>query len=30
MGQGYDDLEKFDPEWLVDRLLGENETEVRK
>ena len=28
MGQGYDDLEKFDPEWLVDRLLGENETEV--
>ena len=24
IGQGYDDLEKFDPEWLVDRLLGEN------
>jgi len=24
MGQEYDDLEKFDAEWLVDRLLGEN------
>lgn len=24
LGQGYDDLEKFDAEWLVDRLLGEN------
>jgi len=23
MGQGYEDLEKFDAEWLVDRLLGE-------
>jgi len=22
-GQGYEDLEKFDAEWLVDRLLGE-------
>jgi len=22
-GQGYDDLKKFDAEWLVDRLLGE-------
>jgi fused signal recognition particle receptor len=22
-GQGYDDLERFDPEWLVDQLLGE-------
>jgi fused signal recognition particle receptor len=21
-GQGYDDLERFDPEWVVDRLLG--------
>lgn len=26
-GQGYDDLEKFDAEWLVDRLLGENGSE---
>ena len=24
IGQEYDDLEKFDAEWLVDRLLGEN------
>lgn len=24
LGQEYDDLEKFDAEWLVDRLLGEN------
>jgi fused signal recognition particle receptor len=24
IGQGYDDLKKFDAEWLVDRLLGEN------
>jgi len=24
-GQNYDDLEKFDAEWLVDRLLGEDE-----
>jgi len=24
MGQNYDDLEKFDAEWLVDRLLGES------
>jgi fused signal recognition particle receptor len=23
-GQGYDNLEPFDAEWLVDRLLGEN------
>lgn len=23
MGQGYEDLEKFDAEWFVDRLLGE-------
>ena len=23
-GQGYDDLENFDAEWLVERLLGEN------
>jgi fused signal recognition particle receptor len=22
-GQGYDDIERFDPERLVDRLLGE-------
>jgi fused signal recognition particle receptor len=22
-GQGYDDLERFDPVWLVDQLLGE-------
>ncbi|WP_336362320.1 signal recognition particle-docking protein FtsY [Halalkalicoccus salilacus] len=22
-GQGYDDIERFDPEWLVDQLLGE-------
>jgi fused signal recognition particle receptor len=22
-GQGYDDLEPFDPDWLVDQLLGE-------
>jgi fused signal recognition particle receptor len=22
MGQGYDDLERFDPEWVVDRLVG--------
>jgi fused signal recognition particle receptor len=21
-GQGYDDLQRFDPEWVVDRLLG--------
>ncbi len=21
-GQGYDDIERFDPEWLVDQLLG--------
>ncbi len=26
-GQGYDDLENFDAEWLVDRLLGENGSE---
>lgn len=26
-GQGYDNLEPFDAEWLVDRLLGENERE---
>ncbi len=25
VGQGYDDLERFDPELLVDRLLGETE-----
>ncbi|MFB6092446.1 MAG: signal recognition particle-docking protein FtsY [Haloquadratum sp.] len=25
VGQGYDDLERFDPEGLVDRLLGEAE-----
>jgi fused signal recognition particle receptor len=24
IGQEYDDLKKFDAEWLVDRLLGEN------
>ncbi|PSQ19073.1 signal recognition particle-docking protein FtsY [Halobacteriales archaeon QS_8_69_26] len=24
-GQGYDDLERFDPEWLVDQLLGDEE-----
>ncbi|MHC1611202.1 MAG: signal recognition particle-docking protein FtsY [Candidatus Methanospirareceae archaeon] len=24
VGQGYDDLEEFDPEWLVDRLLSES------
>jgi len=24
VGQGYDDLEPFDAEWLVDRLLGES------
>ena len=24
LGQEYDDLEKFDAEWLVDRLLGES------
>ncbi|RZN37529.1 MAG: signal recognition particle-docking protein FtsY [Methanophagales archaeon ANME-1-THS] len=23
-GQGYDDLMHFDPNWLVDRLIGEN------
>ena len=28
-GQGYDDLEKFNEEWLVDRLLGENGGDVR-
>jgi fused signal recognition particle receptor len=22
-GQGYDDIERFDPEWLVDQLIGE-------
>jgi fused signal recognition particle receptor len=22
-GQGYDDLERFDPEWVVEQLLGE-------
>ncbi|MDL5362766.1 signal recognition particle-docking protein FtsY [Halalkalicoccus sp. NIPERK01] len=22
-GQGYDDVERFDPDWLVDQLLGE-------
>ena len=22
-GQGYDDLERFDPDVIVDRLLGE-------
>jgi len=22
-GQGYDDIERFDPEWMVDQLLGE-------
>jgi fused signal recognition particle receptor len=22
-GQDYDDIERFDPEWLVDQLLGE-------
>ncbi|MCK4476240.1 MAG: signal recognition particle-docking protein FtsY [Methanophagales archaeon] len=26
-GQGYDNLEPFDAEWLVDRLLGENGSE---
>ncbi|SDC97196.1 signal recognition particle-docking protein FtsY [Natrinema hispanicum] len=25
VGQGYDDLERFDPEQMVDRLLGEDE-----
>ncbi|NHN60546.1 MULTISPECIES: signal recognition particle-docking protein FtsY [Halorussus] len=25
VGQGYDDIEQFDPEWLVDQLLGEEE-----
>ncbi len=24
IGQAYDDLKRFDAEWLVDRLLGEN------
>ena len=28
-GQGYDDLEPFNEEWLVDRLLGENGGDVR-
>jgi len=23
-GQGYDDIERFDPEWIVDELLGED------
>jgi len=23
VGQEYDDLERFDPEWLVEQLLGE-------
>ncbi len=27
VGQEYDDLETFDPEWLVDRLLGDNQNE---
>ncbi|WP_435177260.1 signal recognition particle-docking protein FtsY [Halorussus sp. AFM4] len=25
VGQGYDDIEQFDPEWLVEQLLGEEE-----
>jgi len=24
-GQGYDDLQKFDAKWMVDRLFGEAE-----
>jgi fused signal recognition particle receptor len=27
-GQGYDDLERFDPDVVVDRLLGESEAEA--
>jgi fused signal recognition particle receptor len=23
MGQGYDDIHKFDPQWFVDQLFGE-------
>ncbi len=28
-GQGYDDLESFNEEWLIDRLLGENRGDIR-
>jgi fused signal recognition particle receptor len=24
VGQGYDDLERFDPDWMIDQLLGED------
>jgi len=26
LGQEYDDIVKFDPQWLVSRLFGEAET----
>lgn len=29
MGQGYDDLVTFDTDWLVDRLLGNNDKEAK-
>ncbi|MFB6165142.1 MAG: signal recognition particle-docking protein FtsY, partial [Haloarculaceae archaeon] len=28
VGQGYDDIERFDPEVIVDRLLGHDEAEA--
>jgi len=29
MGQGYDDLVTFDTDWLMDRLLGNNDKEAK-
>ncbi|MCK4734044.1 MAG: hypothetical protein KAT65_16450, partial [Methanophagales archaeon] len=29
IGQGYDDLVTFDTDWLVDRLLGNNDKEAK-